>query len=206
MLVDGTSGAGGLPIDLTQVDAYYFAPQKCFASDGGLWLAALSPAAIDRAEAIAAEGRWTPAILDLRAAIENSRKNQTLNTPALATLLLMLEQVRWLNEHGGLAWAAARCAESARILYAWAEASDFARAFVRQEADRSHVVVTIDIDDSIDATAITGVLRQHGIVDLEPYRKLGRNQLRAGVYPAVDPDDVAALTRCIDAVVAGLRD
>ncbi|MDO5712333.1 MAG: phosphoserine transaminase [Micrococcales bacterium] len=210
MVIDGTSGAGGLPIDLSEADAYYFAPQKCFGSDGGLWLAVLSPAAIARADEIAthndaAGGRWIPGILDLRAAIENSRKDQTLNTPALATVLLMLEQVRWLNELGGLAWAVARCEESARIVYDWAHASDYARPFVAHEPARSRVVTTIDIAGTVDAGAITSILRGHGIVDLEPYRKLGRNQLRIGVYPAVEPSDVAALTRCIDAVVAALR-
>ena len=206
MLVDGTSGAGGLPVDLRAVDAYYFAPQKCFGSDGGLWLAALSPAAIERAQEIGAgTSRWIPGILDLRAAIENSRKDQTLNTPALATLLLMLEQVRWLNDNGGMAWAASRCAQSAGIVYDWAQASDYAEPFVWEAGARSDVVATIDIEDSLDASAITRALRGHGIVDLEPYRKLGRNQLRIGVYPSVEPDDVRALTRCIDIVADALR-
>lgn len=209
MLIDGTSGAGGLPVDLRAVDAYYFAPQKSFGSDGGLWLAALSPAAIERAQEIGAragqDSRWIPGILDLRAAIENSRKDQTLNTPALATLLLMLEQVRWLNDHGGMAWAAARCAQSAGILYDWAQDCDYAEPFVGRADARSDVVATIDIADGLDASAMTSALRGHGIVDLEPYRKLGRNQLRIGVYPSVEPDDVRALTRCIDVVADALR-
>ncbi|WP_040563882.1 phosphoserine transaminase [Kineosphaera limosa] len=204
MLVDGTSGAGGLAFDAEQADAYYFAPQKCFGSDGGLWLALLSPAAIERAERIGRDGRWIPAFLDLVAAIENSRKDQTLNTPALATLALMNEQVRWLNENGGQAWAAQRCASSAAIVYDWAQANPLTTPFVAVPAHRSQVVATIDFDDSIDAAAVAATLRAHGIVDLEPYRKLGRNQLRFGLYPAVQPDDVRALVACVDAVVEHL--
>lgn len=200
MVVDGTSAAGGLAFDASQVDAYYFAPQKCFASDGGLWLALLSPAAIERVQALAGT-RWTPAFLDLGAAIENSRKNQTVNTPALATIALMLEQVRWLNDQGGRAWAAARCAQSAAIVYDWAEDHEVAHPFVADEAYRSDVVATIDFDESVDAAAIAATLRAHGVLDLEPYRTLGRNQLRIGLYPAVEPDDVRALVNCVDAVL-----
>lgn len=200
MVVDGTSGAGGLAFDAEQVDAYYFAPQKCFGSDGGLWLALLSPAAIERVERLRGT-RWTPAFLDLSAAIENSRKDQTVNTPALVTIALMLEQVRWLNDQGGRAWAAARCAESAAIVYDWARRHEVARPFVTDETLRSDVVATIDFDASVDAAQVAATLRAHGVVDLEPYRKLGRNQLRFGLYPAVEPDDVRALVACIDAVL-----
>ncbi len=205
VVVDGTSAAGGLALDAAQVDAYYFAPQKCFASDGGLWLALLSPAAIERVERIKASGRWIPGFFDLAAALDNSRKNQTVNTPALTTIALMLEQVRWLNDQGGQAWAAQRCARSAAAIYGWALSRDYARPFVSRPADRSHVVATIDLSDDIDAAAVAATLRAHGIVDLEPYRKLGRNQLRIGLYPAVEPDDARALTACIDAVVERLE-
>lgn len=201
VLVDGTSAAGGTRLDASQVDAYYFAPQKSFAADGGLWFALLSPAAIERVERLR-ESRWVPAILDLHTAIENSRKDQTLNTPALATIALMREQVRWLNERGGQEWAAARCAQSAGIVYDWAQAHELATPFVAEESARSTVVATIDFDERVDAAALAATLRAHGIVDLEPYRKLGRNQLRVGVFPAVEPDDVRALTACIDAVLA----
>lgn len=204
VVVDGTSGAGGLAFDADQVDAYYFAPQKCFASDGGLWFALLSPAAIERVERLHDSGRWVPAFLDLLPAIENSRKDQTVNTPALATLALMLEQVRWLNAHGGREWAAARCAQSAAAVYGWALSRDYTQPFVARAQDRSHVVATIDFADDVDASQVAATLRAHGIVDLEPYRKLGRNQLRIGLYPAVEPDDVRALTACIDAVVERL--
>lgn len=200
MLVDATSAAGGMPVDLEETDVYYFAPQKGFASDGGLWLATFSPAALERAERIAGQ-RWIPAFFDLPAAINNSRKNQTLNTPAVATLVLMVEQLRWLQDHGGLPWAAARTAESASRLYSWADASEHASPFVADAQYRSPVVGTIDFDDAVDAAAVAAVLRANGVVDLEPYRKLGRNQLRVGMYPAVEPDDVAALTACIDVVV-----
>lgn len=204
MLVDATSGAGGLALDPTQVDTYYFAPQKSFGSDGGLWIALMSPAALERAASIKADGRWIPDFLDLQTAIENSVKDQTYNTPALATIFLMAEQVDWFNANGGLDWCTARTAESSGVLYAWAEASPIATAFVADPASRSQVVVTIDIDDSIDATAITTALRANGVVDTEPYRKLGRNQLRIGVFPAVEPDDVRALTGCLDYVIDAL--
>lgn len=202
VVVDGTSGAGGLPVDLTQTDVYYFAPQKCFASDGGLWIALLSPAAIARTEEIASSGRYVPAFLDLSTAIANSRKDQTYNTPALATLVMTAEQIRWMNAQGGLAWATARTADSASRLYAWAERSEFATPFVTEPAWRSNVVVTIDLDDSVDGAALIAALRANGIVDVDPYRSLGRNQIRVGVFPAVDPADVDALTACIDHVVA----
>jgi phosphoserine aminotransferase len=202
--VDGTSAAGGLRVDPHRFDAYYFAPQKCFASDGGLWVALLSPAALDRVARIAAGGRWVPAFLDLGIAIDNSVKNQTYNTPALATLLLFVEQVEWFLEHGGLEWAAARCDRSAEILYTWAEQSDFATPFVGKPSERSHVVGTVDFVDAVDAMAVAKVLRANGIVDTEPYRKLGRNQLRVAMFPAIDPEDVAALCACINHVVGAL--
>ena len=204
MAFDATSAAGGLAVDPTQFDAYYFAPQKCFASDGGLWFALLSPAAVERIESLAASGRWVPAFLDLKIALDNSRLDQTYNTPALATILLMAEQVDWFNEQGGMAWTTARTAESAGHLYGWAEASAYATPYVTDPALRSNVVGTIDFDESIDASLVAKVLRANGIVDTEPYRKLGRNQLRVAMFPAVDPADVAALTRCIDHVVGQL--
>lgn len=203
-VVDATSGAGGLDFDAREVDVYYFSPQKNFASDGGLWFALVSPAAIERIERIAASGRYIPETLSLAGAVENSRKDQTLNTPALATLALMDEQVRWINEQGGLAWAAARTAESAAVLYEWAERSAVATPFVADPAHRSHVVVTIDFDESVDAAAISQTLRAHGVVDTEPYRKLGRNQLRIATFTAIDPDDVRALTDCLDYVLERL--
>ncbi|MGH9305388.1 MAG: phosphoserine transaminase [Acidimicrobiales bacterium] len=199
--VDATSAAGGLRVDPDQFDAYYFAPQKCFAADGGLWLAILSPAALDRVGAIAATGRWVPASLDLGIAIENSGKNQTYNTPALATLYLMAEQLDWVLGNGGLEWAANRCDSSSRTIYQWAETSEFAAPFVAKPEERSHVVATIDFTDEVDAAGVAQVLRANGIVDTEPYRKLGRNQLRVGMFPAIDPDDIAALCACIDYVV-----
>jgi phosphoserine aminotransferase len=205
VVVDATSGAGGLPWATSDVDTYYFAPQKCFASDGGLWIALLSPPAIERVEHIAASGRWVPASLDLRIALDNSRADQTYNTPALATLFLFNEQVRWLNGSGGLAWAVERCATSARHLYGWAEARPFAAPFVADPVMRSNVVGTVDLD-GIDATAVNQALRANGIVDTDSYRKLGRNQLRIGMFPAVEPDDVAALTACVDYVVGALGD
>jgi phosphoserine aminotransferase len=204
VLVDATSGAGALPVDPAQFDAYYFAPQKVFGADGGLWLALLSPAAAERAERIAASGRWIPAILDLRAAMDNSAKDQTLNTPALATLLLLAEQLDWILAQGGLAWTVKRCQESAAIVYGWATASAFARPFVTDEAERSLTVATIDFDEAVDAALVARVLRANGIVDTEPYRKLGRNQLRIGMFPAVEPEDLATLTRAIDHVVGVL--
>lgn len=203
VLIDATSGAGGLPVDITETDVYYFAPQKGFASDGGLWLAAFSPAAIERAYRLT-ENRYVPAFFDLTAAIDNSRKDQTLNTPAVATLALMADQVRWLNGHGGLDWAVERTSASSGRLYEWAESASYATPFVTDPAHRSLVVGTIDFDESIDATAVTTALRANGVVDLEPYRKLGRNQIRVGMYPAVDPDDVSALTACIDHIVQRL--
>jgi phosphoserine aminotransferase len=203
VLVDATSAAGGIPVDATQFDAYYFAPQKCFAADGGLWVALLSPAAQERALRLA-RSRWVPAFLDLAIAMENSEKDQTYNTPALATLFLFAEQLDWMLEHGGLAFAAARSAASAEILYGWAEASSYATPFVRSAEQRSPVVGTIDFDPSVDAATVAKVLRDNGVVDTEPYRKLGRNQLRIAMFPAVDPEDVRALTACIDHVVEAL--
>ena len=202
--VDATSAAGGVRFDPSQVDCYYFAPQKGLASDGGLWLAAASPAAIERIERIAASDRWVPASLDLGIALENSRKDQTYNTPALATVFLAAEQVKWMNDNGGLEFAAGRCDRSAEIMYSWAEASSFATPFVSDPADRSPVVATIDLDDSITATTVSAVLRQNGVLDTDSYRKLGRNQLRIAMYPAIDPDDVAAVCACVDFVVGEL--
>ncbi len=202
--VDGTSAAGGLRVDPAQFDAYYLAPQKCFASDGGLWIALLSPAALERVDRIAASGRWIPAFLDLKTAVDNSRLDQTYNTPALATIFLLAEQLDWMNAHGGLEWTASRCDRSAEILYTWAEQSGFARPFVENPADRSHVVGTIDFVDAVDAAAVAAVLRSNGIVDTEPYRKLGRNQLRIAMFPAIEPDDVASLCACITHVVGAL--
>ncbi len=201
VLVDATSGAGGLRYDPAQVDVYYFAPQKCLASDGGLWLAACSPRAIERIERIAAGDRWVPASMDLGIALENSRKDQTYNTPALATLFLAAEQIRWILENGGLEFAAGRCDTSAETIYSWAESHEVAQPFVVDPAKRSHVVATIDFDDTVDAATVAAVLRSNGIVDTEPYRKLGRNQLRVALFPAIDPSDVAALTQCVDHVL-----
>ncbi|WP_055427626.1 phosphoserine transaminase [Bifidobacterium aesculapii] len=209
-LVDGTSAAGALPVDVSQTDAYYFSPQKAFGSDGGLWVAVLSPAAIERAARVESNAglpgvcRWIPPFLSLTKALENSRKDQTLNTPAVATLIMMENQVRWLNDNGGMDWAAARCAKSASVLYSWAERSDYAHPFVTDEGARSHSVVTIDLDDAIPASEVVAALRENGIVDTSGYRKLGRNQLRVGVFPSVEPADVAALTQCIDYVVEHL--
>ena len=201
VLVDGTSGAGGLPLDPEQVDAYYFAPQKGFASDGGLWLALLSRAAIERIEELASADRWQPEFLSLQTALSNSRKDQTYNTPAIATLLLLADQVEWMLESGGLDWCVARCRASSGHLYGWAERADFATPFVADPAKRSPVVATIDFDDRIDAAAIATTLRANDIVDVEPYRKLGRNQLRVGTFPAVETADVEALTACVDWIV-----
>jgi phosphoserine aminotransferase len=205
VVVDATSGAGGLRFDPDQVDVYYFAPQKCLGSDGGLWLAAVSPAAIERIERIGSSGRWIPSSLDLTIALDNSRKDQTYNTPALATVFLAANQVEWFNHNGGLEWAAGRCDRSAATIYEWAEASDYASPFVPDPADRSPVVATIDLDGSVDALTVSAVLRRNGIVDTESYRKLGRNQLRIALFPAIEPDDIAQLTRCIDNVVSALR-
>jgi phosphoserine aminotransferase len=204
VLVDATSAAGGLMVDAKEFDTYYFAPQKSFASDGGLWIAIMSPAAIARAEKIKASGRWVPAFFDLGIAIENSRLDQTYNTPALVTLMLLAEQIEWMNSNGGLSFAAGRSAKSSEILYSWAEKTSYTTPFVTDAAMRSKVVGTINFDDAIDATKIAAALRDNGIVDTEPYRKLGKNQLRIGMFPAVDPSDVEALTKCIDHVVAAL--
>jgi phosphoserine aminotransferase len=205
VLVDATSGAGGLPLDASQADVYYFAPQKAFGADGGLWLAALSPAAIARIGELDGDaGRWQPAFLSLQTALENSRKEQTYNTPALATLLLLADQVEWMLAGGGLDWCVERTSASSGHLYGWAEGSEFASPFVTDPAKRSLVVGTIDFDDSVDAAAIAATLRANGIVDVEPYRKLGRNQLRIGMFPAVEPADVEALTACIDWVVENI--
>jgi phosphoserine aminotransferase len=202
--VDATSAAGGIRVDPAQFDAYYFAPQKCFGSDGGLWVALLSPAALERVAAIHDSGRWIPASMDLTIAVDNSRLDQTYNTPALATLFLFDDQVRWFNEHGGLEFSAGRSDRSSEILYTWADASEFATPFVTREQDRSPVIGTIDLADTIDAAVVAAVLRANGIVDTEPYRKLGRNQLRIALFPSVDPDDVAALCACITHVVGAL--
>ncbi|MCS3781032.1 phosphoserine transaminase [Tsukamurella ocularis] len=199
--IDATSGAGGLPVNVADTDVYYFAPQKCFAADGGLWVALMSPAALARVEEIKASGRYTPEFLSLPIAVDNSSKNQTYNTPALATLLLFADQIEWINGNGGLDWAVGRTKDSSDRLYQWAEASEFATPFVADPALRSQVVGTIDFDDTIDAAAVAKTLRANGIVDTEPYRKLGRNQLRIGMFPAIDPEDVTALTKCIDFVV-----
>ena len=204
VLVDATSAAGGLMVEAKEFDTYYFAPQKSFASDGGLWIAIMSPAAIARAEKIKASGRWVPAFFDLGIAIENSRLDQTYNTPALVTLMLLAEQIEWMNANGGLTFAAGRRAKSSEILYSWAEKTSYTTPFVTDAAMRSKVVGTINFDDAIDATKISAALRENGIVDTEPYRKLGKNQLRIGMFPAVDPSDVEALTKCIDHVVAAL--
>lgn len=204
MLVDATSGAGGLPVDLRDADVYYFAPQKSFASDGGLWFAAMSPAALERTAAIADGDRWMPPSLNLQIAVDNSRLEQTYNTPAITTLVLMAAQLRWLTARGGLDFAVGRSAESSRRLYEWVHATSYASPFVTDPAARSHVVATIDLDDTIDAAAVAAALRENGIVDTEPYRGLKRNQLRIGMYPSVDPDDVSALTECIDYVVQHL--
>ena len=204
VLVDATSAAGGLMVDAKEFDTYYFAPQKSFASDGGLWIAIMSPAAIARAEKIKASGRWVPAFFDLGIAIENSRLDQTYNTPALVTLMLLAEQIEWMNSNGGLSFAAGRSTQSSDILYSWAEKTSYTTPFVTDPAMRSKVVGTINFDDAIDATKISAALRANGIVDTEPYRKLGKNQLRIGMFPAVDPSDVEALTKCIDHVVAAL--
>jgi phosphoserine aminotransferase len=204
VLVDATSAAGGLAVDPAQFDAYYFAPQKCFGSDGGLWLALLSPAAVDRIGQIAASDRYIPEFLSLQVAVEQSRLQQTCNTPAIATLIMLAEQVDWMLAQGGMAWTTERTATSSGILYNWAEKSPLATPFVADPAQRSQVVVTIDFADSVDAKALTSVLRANGIVDTDSYRKLGRNQLRIGTFPAIDPADVEALTNCIDYVLERL--
>ncbi|MFZ2114884.1 MAG: phosphoserine transaminase [Solirubrobacteraceae bacterium] len=198
VLIDATSGAGGLPVDVSQADAYYFAPQKCFAGDGGLWAVLLSPASLERIARIDASKRFTPASLSLPIALENSTKDQTYNTPALATLFLLADQIRWMLDGGGLAWCVGRSSESSAHLYEWAEQSQYATPFVTAPANRSLVVGTIDFDERVDAKLLASILRANGIVDVEPYRKLGRNQLRVGMFPAVEPEDVRALTACID--------
>ena len=202
--VDATSAAGGTRVDPAEFDLYYFAPQKCFGADGGLWAACCSPAAVARIERIAGSGRWVPPFLDLKIALDNSRLDQTYNTPALATLSLFEAQLDWMLEHGGLEWAASRCDRSAEILYTWAVHSGFARPFVETPQDRSHVNATIDFVDEIDAGAVAKILRRNGVVDTEPYRKLGRNQLRIAMFPAIDPEDVAALCACITHVVGAM--
>jgi phosphoserine aminotransferase len=204
VLVDATSAAGGLRFDAMQVDAYYFAPQKALASDGGLWLAALSPAGVERIERIAAGDRWVPAFLDLGIALDNSRKDQTYNTPALATIFLAVQQIEWVLHNGGLPFATGRCDRSAEILYGWADSRDYATPFVADPAIRSHVVATIDLDDAVPAATVSAVLRENLVVDTESYRKLGRNQLRIAMFPAIDPEDIEALTQCIDYVVERL--
>jgi phosphoserine aminotransferase len=204
IVIDATSGAGGLPVDITDTDAYYFSPQKNFASDGGLWLAVMSPAALARVESVAASGRWVPDFLSLPIAVENSLKDQTYNTPAIGTLALMAEQVDWMLGNGGLDWAVKRTADSSGRLYSWAEEKSYTTPFVSDPKLRSQVVGTIDFADEVDAAAVAKILRANGVVDTEPYRKLGRNQLRVGMFPAVDPDDVSALTQCIDWVVERL--
>ncbi|OMH31642.1 phosphoserine transaminase [Tersicoccus sp. Bi-70] len=206
VLIDGTSAAGGLAVDVAQSDVYYFSPQKNFASDGGLWFGLFSPAALERAARIAASDRWIPDFFSLPTAIDNSRKNQTYNTPALTTLVSMDDQVQWMLGHGGLDWATARTADSASRLYRWAEASDVATPYVKRAEDRSNVIVTIDFDESVDAARIAAVLRANGVVDVEPYRKLGRNQLRVATFVAIEPDDVSALIACIDWVLEHLAD
>ncbi len=206
VLVDATSGAGGLRVDPTQFDVYYFAPQKCFAGDGGIWLALCSPAAVERIERIGASGRWVPPSMSLPIALDNSRLDQTYNTPALVSLFLLEHSLRWMLDQGGLAFTAGRCDRSSSIVYDWADASAFASPFVTEPAARSHVTCTVDFADGVDAAAIAKALRANGIIDTEPYRKLGRNQLRIATFPAIEPDDVAVLTRAIDHLVAALAD
>ena len=203
VVVDATSAAGGLAWSPAEVDAYYFAPQKCFGSDGGLWIAACSPAAVERVERIGASGRWIPQSLDLSVALTNSRQNQTLNTPALATLFLLNDQIQWMLGQGGLSWCTSRTAASAAAIYDWAEAREWATPFVVETAQRSHVVATIDLV-GVSANDVNAALRANGIVDTDSYRKLGRNQLRVGMFPAVPTSDVEALTACIEHVVEAL--
>ena len=204
VLVDATSAAGGVRVDPAEFDCYYFAPQKCFASDGGLWVALCSPAAIERIHSLATAGRWSPPSISLPTAVDNSRSDQTYNTPALATLFLLADQIDWINSRGGLEWAAGRCDASSAILYRWADEHSLAAPFVTEPRLRSTVTVTIDFDPAIDANQVARILRQNGIADTESYRKLGRNQLRVACFPAIDPDDVAQLTRAIDYVVDAL--
>jgi phosphoserine aminotransferase len=204
VLVDATSGAGGLPVEAGEFDVYYFAPQKSFASDGGLWIGLFSPRALARVDEIAAGGRFVPEFFSLPTAIDNSVKDQTYNTPAVATLFLLADQLDWMNGNGGLAWTTSRTADSASRLYTWAEKTAYTTPFVADPAQRSNVVGTIDFADGVDAAEVAKVLRANGIVDTEPYRKLGRNQLRIGMFPAIDPDDIEALTACVDHVVERL--
>jgi phosphoserine aminotransferase len=204
MLIDATSGAGGLPLDVAEADVYYFGPQKCFAADGGLWIAAFSPAALARVEEIAATGRWVPDFFSLPTAINNSRLNQTYNTPAVSTLALLSNQISWINDQGGLDWAVKRTTDSSSRLYRWAEATAYTSPFVTNPAARSLVVGTIDFTDEVDAASVAASLRANGVVDVEPYRKLGRNQLRVGMFPAVDPEDISKLISSIEYVVAAL--
>jgi len=204
VLVDATSGAGGLPVDIAQADVYYFAPQKVFASDGGLWIALASPKALSRIDEIAATDRWIPEFLSIATALDNSTKDQTLNTPAVATLFLLADQIEWINGQGGLDWATKRTADSSSRLYDWAESSAFATPFVTRPELRSQVVGTIDFNSDVDAAVVAKTLRANGIVDTEPYRKLGRNQLRVGMFPAIEPEDVSALTACVDHIVGRL--
>ena len=204
VLIDATSGAGGLPLNAADADVYYFAPQKCFASDGGLWIALASPAAQERIAEIGATDRWIPEFLSLTTALDNSLKDQTYNTPALATLILLADQLEWMNGLGGLDACVARTTASSEHLYGWAESTSYTTPYVKDPAKRSLVVGTIDFDDAVDAAAVAKTLRANGIVDTEPYRKLGRNQLRVAMFPAIDPEDVKALTACIDYVVENL--
>jgi phosphoserine aminotransferase len=204
VLIDATSGAAGLPVSPSEFDVYYFAPQKCFASDGGLWLALMSPDAVARVNEIGSSDRWVPEFLSLPVALDNSTKDQTYNTPAVATLFLLAEQIDWMLANGGLDWAVKRTADSSSRLYSWAEATSYTTPFVSNPQHRSQVVGTIDFTDDVDAAAVAKVLRANGIVDVEPYRKLGRNQLRVGMFPAIEPDDVTALTQCVDWVVERL--
>jgi phosphoserine aminotransferase len=202
--IDATSGAGGLPVDPSDFDVYYFAPQKCFASDGGLWISLMSPAALDRVAEIGKSGRWVPEFLSLTTALDNSTKDQTYNTPSLATLFLLNDQIEWLLSNGGLTWAVDRTADSSSRLYTWAESTSYTTPYVADPNYRSQVVGTVDFDDSVDASAVAKVLRANGIVDVEPYRKLGRNQLRVAMFPAVEPTDVSTLTKAVDWVVSKL--
>ncbi|MEP7034336.1 MAG: phosphoserine transaminase [Actinomycetota bacterium] len=202
VLIDATSGAGGLPVDIAEADVYYFGPQKCFAAEGGLWLAAFSPAALSRVDEIAASGRWVPDFFSLPTAITNSRLNQTYNTPAVSTLALLADQIEWMNGQGGLDWAVKRTTDSSSRLYEWAEATAYTSPFVTDPSARSLVVGTVDFTDEVDAAAVAKVLRANGVVDVEPYRKLGRNQLRVGMFPAIDPDDISKLIASIEFVVS----
>ena len=204
MLVDGTSGAAGLRVDPAQFDVYYFAPQKAFAADAGIWVALCSPAAIERIDRVGASGRWVPPSLSLPIALENSRLDQTYNTPPLGSIFLLAHTVRWMLDQGGLEWTTTRCDRSAEIVYGWAEASAYATPYVAKPSERSHTIACIDFVDTVDAAAVAAALRANGIIDTEPYRKLGRNQLRIALFPAIEPDDLAALTRCIDFVIDAL--